>query len=80
MVVAFLFQWFIKAVASVMVFLLSGFGEFRPERSLVEGRVIPWSDVLWAALKLGLIWCGLALGLGYLFFRKRELAVYSGQS
>jgi hypothetical protein len=78
--------WFIKTVirnvAIATVWLVGGFGDFRPTQALVEGKFIPWTGwggVLGAMFKLGLLWCGLALAFGWLLFRKRELATYSGQ-
>ena len=77
--------WFVKTVirnvAIGTVWLVGGFGEYRPTQALVEGKFIPWggwTGVLGAMFKLGVLWCGLALAFGWLLFRKRELATYSG--
>jgi len=59
--------------------LLRAFGSVRPTESLVEGRVIALTDVLWAVAVIGIAWCGAALAVGWLIFRRRELAIYSGQ-
>lgn len=71
-------QWVIKGIASAMVFLFEPFGEFKPTQLLVEGRLIPWWEVIKAFALLGVVWTGISLGLGFLFFRDRELATYSG--
>ncbi len=69
----------IKAIATVMVYLFEPFGQFDPTGQLVEGRLIAWRGVIRAFGQLGILWNGLALVLGYLAFRDRELATYSGQ-
>jgi hypothetical protein len=68
-----------RAIAQVIVFLLSGFGEYRPTNDLVRGQFIPWSAVLIGFVRLGLIWTGLSMLIGWLVLRKRQLAIYSGQ-
>lgn len=69
----------IKAIATVMVYLFEPFGQYDPTGQLVEGRLIAWRGVIRAFGQLGILWNGLALALGYLAFRDRELATYSGQ-
>lgn len=68
----------IKSLATLMVILFEPFGDFKPTERLIEGRLIPWWAVIKAFALLGFLWSGLALGLGYLAFRDRELATYSG--
>ncbi|MHC4947136.1 MAG: ABC transporter permease subunit [Planctomycetota bacterium] len=81
--VALVIQWafrsVIRALAQTLVFVLGGFGEYRPMQSLVEGRLIAWADVTWGLVRLTLLWSGLALLFGYLVMRSRQLAIYSGQ-
>jgi hypothetical protein len=79
MVIQWAFESFVRAVAQGLVFTLRAFGEYSPTQSLVEGRLIPWSAVGSSMLTLGLIWSGLAMLVGYLVIRSRQLAVYSGQ-
>ena len=71
-------KWIIKGIAWGLVFLFEPFGSINPTQRLVEGRVIEWWSVLRAMFLLGVVWCGLALGLGFLAFKDRELATYSG--
>ncbi len=68
----------IKALAQMMVFLFEPFGEYNPTKQLVDGRLIAWQGVAWACFLLGIVWSGLTLGIGYLAFRDKELATYSG--
>ena len=42
-------------------------------------RLVSWGAVIRTLLVLGLAWSGLALVIGYLAFRRKELAIYSGQ-
>ncbi|MHC5023566.1 MAG: ABC transporter permease subunit, partial [Planctomycetota bacterium] len=80
---AMILQWALQSVtrwiAQLLVFTLSGFGEYRPGASLVEGRLIPWRAVGVGLFKIGAIWSGLSLAIGYLVIRSRQLAIYSGQ-
>jgi hypothetical protein len=81
--IGFVIYWamiaFTKVVAEGLVFLLSAFGEYRPTTDLVRGQMIPWSAVLAGFLRLGLLWTGLAMLLGWIVLRRRQLAIYSGQ-
>jgi hypothetical protein len=77
-VIQWAFMSFIRFIANILVFLLEAFGEFRPTQSLVEGRLIAWPVVGTSFVKVGLLWSGLALIVGYLVLRRRQLAIYSG--
>jgi hypothetical protein len=72
-------HWVIRIIALGVTWLLSPFGEYRPTADLVEGRLIPWTQVLWGLLRIGMVWTGIAMLVGWLVLRKRQLAVYSGQ-
>jgi hypothetical protein len=78
LVVQWAFQWFIKAVAELLVWALSGFGELSATQALVEGKAISWMDVGRGMLKLGVLWSGVTLLIGYVVIRSRQLAIYSG--
>jgi ABC-type transport system involved in multi-copper enzyme maturation permease subunit len=69
----------IASIAEVVNFMLNRFGEVRPAQMLVEGRLIPWSEVGLELFWLIVIWSGVSLAVGYLAFRRKELAIYSGQ-
>ena len=79
LVILWLFQSAVRFLAQEMVFALGAFGEHRPTQRLIEGRLIEWMSVLGGFVRLGVIWSGLALGLGYAVIRNRQLAIYSGQ-
>lgn len=66
-------------IATGSEWMLRTFGSLRPTQALVEGRLIPVSEVLIALGVIGIAWCGAVLVIGWLAFRKRELAIYSGQ-
>lgn len=76
-------QWIFERTTSWigegLVYVLGGFGEFRPTQQLVEGKLIEWKTVGQAVFKLGLLWSGVALFVGFLVLRQRQLAIYSGQ-
>jgi len=78
MVLQWAFQSVIRGVAQGLVFVLHIFGEFRPTQSLVEGRLISWRTVSSGVFWIGIVWSGVALLIGYLSIRNRQLAIYSG--
>ena len=47
--------------------------------SLVRGVNVGWLRLGEAMLVIGIGWTGLALGVGWAAFRRKELAIYSGQ-
>jgi len=71
-------KWVIKGIATMLVFLFEPFGQTNPSQKLIEGRLIPWWAVLRAIGLLGIAWTGVAIAVGYLGFKDRELAIYSG--
>jgi hypothetical protein len=79
MVIVWAFESLTRYIALGVVFLLSSFGEYRPTQSLIEGRMIEWTSVAIGFVKLGVIWSGLALVVGYTVLVRRQLAIYSGQ-
>ncbi|MDZ4829137.1 MAG: hypothetical protein SGJ09_02935 [Phycisphaerae bacterium] len=74
------FQFVIKTVATGAEWMLRAFGEVRPTALLVEGRVIGWPDLLRTFVIIGAVWTGGAFVLGYVVFRRKELATYSGNT
>lgn len=77
--IQWIFIWTVNSLAHVIVSLLKGFGEYKPAQNLVEGKLIPWSDVLIGFMKLGIAWSGLSMLIGWLVIRSRQLAIYSGE-
>jgi hypothetical protein len=79
MAIQWISQTAIKVVASGVVFLLESFGRVKPTQLLVEGRLISWNSVFDGFLRIGLLWSGLVLLVGWGVMRRRQLAIYSGQ-
>ncbi len=69
----------VLAVAAVMEFLLRPFGRVGANESLVQGVNVSWTELAEAAAVIGLGWTGVALLVGWAAFRRKELAIYSGQ-
>lgn len=64
----------IKLVGSGFLALVPSLGDYNPIENLTDGRVIPWPWIRRAAGNVGLLWT-LAVGVvGWLIFRRRELA------
>lgn len=72
-------HWITRVIALALTWLLSAFGEYRPTNDLVEGKVIPWYQVGMGLLRIGILWTGISLSIGWLVLRRRQLAIYSGQ-
>jgi ABC-type transport system involved in multi-copper enzyme maturation permease subunit len=71
-------QLVIKGIAFTSQWLLGAFGATKPVDALVDGRSIGLTALVQSALFIGIGWTGLALALGWLGFRRKELAIYSG--
>jgi ABC-type transport system involved in multi-copper enzyme maturation permease subunit len=69
----------IRGIAAGTEWALRSFGSTRPGPALVEGRLISWSDVGWSLASIGIAWSGVVFLTSLLVFRRKELAVYSGQ-
>ena len=78
MVIQWAFESTISAIASALVFLLEPFGTLKSSQALVEGRLISWSSVSRGFLVIGILWSGIGLLIGWMIFRSRQLAIYSG--
>ncbi len=64
----------IKLVGTGFMALIPSLGEFNPTPNLTDGRVITWHWLGRAAGNVGLLWTAAVGVIGYLIFRKRELA------
>ena len=71
-------QYGIAAIAAAAEWLLRPFGETSPNRSVVEGRLVSIGGLGRDILVIGVFWCSTVLAIGWLIFRRRELATYSG--
>jgi len=75
-------QWaksMIRGIAAGAEWVLRSYGLIRPTSALVEGRLVGWGDLGRAFWIVGIGWSVLVLALSLLAFRRKELAVYSGQ-
>jgi len=77
-IIQWTFENVIRSIASAMVYVLDGFGAQRPTDQLVNGMLVSWSSVLKGMITIGILWSGLALGIGTYVLKKRQLAIYSG--
>ncbi len=78
MVIQWAFENVIRGIATALVFVLDGFGQFQPTQRLVQGMDIPWAAVVRGALVIGVLWSSITLFVGGSVLRRRQLAIYSG--
>lgn len=69
---------FVQSIAGPIAWTFRTYAELRPTANLVDGRLVGWGALF---KSLGVIgsWTIAMLGLGWLVFRNRELALYSGK-
>lgn len=70
----------VQAIASGVEWTLRSFGRTRPGGALVEGRLIGWGEVFRVFTVIGVGWSATVLAASVLAFRRKELAIYSGQA
>ncbi len=73
------FEAVIKGIAGSVEFSVRSFGEASANGPLVEGRLVSMGLVLRTFALIGVAWSGVVLVLGLAVFRRKELAIYSGQ-
>jgi len=73
------FEGLVKGIAGATEFTLRAYSQAKANGPLVEGRLVSWMDVGRTFLLIGLGWSGLLLLGGFALFRRKELAIYSGQ-
>lgn len=66
-----------RAISIPVAWLFSAFSDLKPTSRLVDGLLVSWSLFFRAVAVVG-TWSLLTLTVGWLIFRKRELATYSG--
>lgn len=67
----------IRAIAIAVSWMFETYGSIKPAEGIADGRLMSWRSLAWTAVWIGSWSVGL-LGLGWLLFRRRELAIYSG--
>ncbi len=72
-------QFFVRAIAVVVEYALRPFGQTSANDLLVKGRNVSWDRLTLAIFVIGIAWTGITLIIGWIAFRRKELAVYSGQ-
>ncbi len=73
------FEAVIRTISTIVEFMLRPFGQAVSTASLVEGRLVSWGSVARAFALIGVGWSLLAFIAGLAAFRRKELAIYSGQ-
>ncbi|NBP51884.1 MAG: hypothetical protein EBU70_12065, partial [Actinobacteria bacterium] len=74
------FQQVVLWIATAVEFLLRGFSARSPSDSLAQGRSITWTSLSQVAVGIGFLWTFGTLAVGWLGVRRKEMAVYSGNS
>lgn len=74
------FNTVIWEIASGMQWLLKQYGTVRPTQNLIEGRTVSWTAVSQTFFWISVLWTGLTALVGWLVFRARQLAIYSGHA
>jgi hypothetical protein len=69
----------VLSLAAGLEMLLRPFGQTGANEALVRGINVGWNLVVEAVAVIGLAWTGVTLLAGWAAFRRKELAIYSGQ-
>ena len=69
----------VLSLAACLEMLLRPFGQTGANEALVRGINVGWNLVVEAVAVIGLAWTGVTLLAGWAAFRRKELAIYSGQ-
>ncbi|MSR28189.1 MAG: hypothetical protein EXS03_01260 [Phycisphaerales bacterium] len=72
------FQHAVKAIAEIVRWAFAPFSQSGATTDLVDGQAISWMDVFSTFWKVALAWSAVALSVGFLAFRRKEIAIYSG--
>jgi len=72
------FKLAISAIAYSVSWIFNVYAELKPVEKLVNGQIVGGVDMLSAAGVIG-AWCLVLFGASVVIFRRRELAIYSGQ-
>ncbi len=68
------FKLIVRLVGEMFTAIIPSFGEYSPTERVAYGRVVTWSDLGWATLKIGIIWTGIIGAIAAAIFSKREIA------
>lgn len=70
----------IKTIAQGVNMTLNAYGDIRPTKNLIEGRLVSWGSVGRTFLNITVLWTGLTCLVGWFVFRSRQVAIYSGHA
>lgn len=70
----------IKTIAQGVNMTLNAYGDIRPTKNLIEGRLVSWGSVFKTFLNITVVWTGLTCLVGWFVFRSRQVAIYSGHA
>ena len=71
-------QFFIEKVVGAVQWSLAPFAAAGSSTDLIDGRAITWTKVMSCIGQIGILWSFAVFMLGFLAFRKKEIAIYSG--
>ncbi|MEO1007357.1 MAG: hypothetical protein AAFX79_02200 [Planctomycetota bacterium] len=69
--------WVAESIGGAIIWVFRTYAELKPTSKLVQGELVSWTSVLVGVVVLS-AWCAALFGIGWLVFRSRELAIYSG--
>ncbi|MSR68780.1 MAG: ABC transporter permease [Phycisphaerales bacterium] len=75
-----MFQYTIRGIAGTVRVTFAPFARSGGTDDLVNGQVIPWLAVFKTFGLVGVLWSAIAFAVGFLGFRRKEIAVYSGNN
>lgn len=64
----------VRLLGTAFLKLVPSFSDYNPTPLLAEGLLVPWRQLGRAVLEVGVLWTGTAAVIGWLIFRRRELA------
>lgn len=73
-----LWRFIVRSVAEPVIWIFQFYSRLRPTEYLVDGILIHWSSVAKSILLVAVL-VAVLYAVGVLVFRRRELAIYSGQ-
>lgn len=68
----------VGSISRVVIWLFRVYADLNPTEKLVAGEYVSWLSLAQGIVVLG-VWCAGLFGIGWMVFRSRELAIYSGQ-
>ncbi len=79
-IVTKMFQYTIRGIAGTVRVTFAPFAHAGGTDDLVNGQMITWFSVFKTFGLVGMLWSMIAFGFGFFTFRRKEIAVYSGNN